>query len=235
MVTKGHARRLVLLAIAFSAGVLASGCATNRGVLDVRPAIAPNPPDGVAVKLTEVVDRRVFELRPRNPSTPSLKDGQIENRSLTSRAIARKRNSYGRALGDILLPEGRTVEQVGREVVTRGLRDSGYRVLAEEEPGFPDAVPLRVDIEKFWSWFTPGFWVVHLEFDASIRVTGPLEPFTNGVEFRGYARRGAWASTGGIWLDTMQRGMTALDQDMQGKLREAAAARPVETGMQEAH
>lgn len=205
---------------------LATGCATSRGTLDVRGRMVQNPQNGIEVKLGEVTDRRVFEHDPPMPSTPSLKDGQIENRSITSRAIARKRNTYGKALGDILLPEGRTVEEVGREVLTSGLRDSGFRVLEEGEPGFEAAVSLQAEIEKFWTWVTPGFWAVHVEFETSIRVSGPIDPFVDGEEFRGYVRLGTQAATGRAYLNTIYKGLEALDGDMKLRLQPAASRPP---------
>ena len=103
--------------------LLVSGCATNRGIIDVRVTPTPDPQGKVMVKIVRVTDQRTFELRPDVASIPSLKDGQIDNKAITSRAIARKRNGYGKALGDILLPEGRTVEDLVEEAtVTKPLQ-----------------------------------------------------------------------------------------------------------------
>lgn len=72
-----------------------------------------------------VTDRRVFEADPDDPSTPSLKGGEIHNTATTSRAIARKRGGFGKAWGDILLPEGRTVAHLMEEALTRAFQDAG--------------------------------------------------------------------------------------------------------------
>jgi hypothetical protein len=201
-----------------------TGCATNRGILDSRPSSVSNPAVGPAVKIVRVTDRREFQLKPRDPSTPSLKGGEIENRDITSRAIARKRNSYGKALGDILLPEGRTVEQLIEEALTRGLRESGLRVLEEGTPDYADAVPLEVDIDQCWAWMSPGFWAVHLEFDSRIRVSGPIEPFADGEELRGYVRLGTQAATGRAWGNTIDKGLDNLSEDLKSRVRGVAAA-----------
>ena len=220
MASRVRLRRSILSAMAATAA-LATGCATSRGTLDVRVPVVQNPATGIEVKLTEVADQRVFERAPSQPSTPSLKDDLIEDRSTTDRAIARKRNGYGKALGDILLPEGRTVAQLGREAITRGLRESGYRVLEDGAPGFAGATPLQAEIEKFWAWFTPGFWAVHLEFEALIRVSGPIDPFADGEEFRGYVRLGSGAATGRVYLNTINQGLEALNADIKSKLQPA--------------
>ena len=102
-----------------------SGCATTRGVLDMQVPDSPNPGSSETVKITEIVDRRVFEIRPKVPSIPSLKNNEINDPSITRRAVARKRGGWGKAFGDILLPEGRTVEQPTKDALSKALRESG--------------------------------------------------------------------------------------------------------------
>jgi hypothetical protein len=60
------------------------------------------------------------------------------------------------AFAEILLPEGRTVEQIVREAATKALAEKGYAVVAEESPEFAQALPVNIEIQQFWSWFTPG-------------------------------------------------------------------------------
>lgn len=45
---------------------LVSGCATNRGIIDLRVSTLENPQGGTLVKITRVTDSRVFELKPSN-------------------------------------------------------------------------------------------------------------------------------------------------------------------------
>jgi hypothetical protein len=168
----------------------------------------------------------VFERAPGKASTPSLKDGQIRNRAITNRAIARKRNSFGKAMGDILLPEGRTVEQLAKEALTSGLRLSGYRVLAEGDSGYDGAAPLEADVQQVWAWFTPGFAAAHLQFDSHIRLTGPLAPFREGMEFKGYVRLATQAATGRAWLNTINKGLANLSKDMKSQLGTADVTQP---------
>jgi hypothetical protein len=203
-------------------GGLSAGCATSRGTLDVRTPVVANPAQGPAVRIVRVTDGRRFELRPRDPSIPSLKDGQIDDPAITSRAIARKRNTYGKAMGDILLPAGRTVEELTEEALRRGLRESGFRVLREGDSGYDDAAALEADIHQFWAWISPGFWAAHLEFNSRIRVTGPIKPFDDGKDFKGYVRLGTQAATGRAWLNTIDKGLENLNDDMKSQLREVA-------------
>ena len=215
-------KRLSMLALTVSS-LLFIGCATSRGILEVPLMAGDNPIQGREVKIVRVTDRRTFQLKPSDPSTPSLKDGQIDNPAITSRAIARKRSGYGKAMGDILLPEGHTVEQLVGTALTRGLRGAGYRVLLQGQEGYEQAVPLEADIRRFWTWISPGFWALHLEFEARIQVSGPVEPFVRSEEYRGYVRLATQAATTRAWLNTVNKGLESLDNDIQTRLRGSAA------------
>jgi len=203
--------------------LLLAGCATSRGIMDVEPKFVANPASGPAVKIAQVIDRRKFQLKPPDPSIPSLKDGEIDNPAITSRAIARKRGGYGKAMGDILLPEGRSVEQLVEEVVVRGLRESGFQVLETGDTGHEVAVPLEVEIDQFWAWFSPGFWAAHLEFDSRIRLSGAISPFQDGQEFKGYVRLGTQAATTRAWHNTVTKGLENLNENMISRLRGSGA------------
>ncbi|HYC55613.1 MAG TPA: flagellar biosynthesis protein [Candidatus Binatia bacterium] len=202
----------LLAAAAMLAG--ASGCATSRGVLDIRQPSLANPATGPAIKIVEVRDQRKFEVAPNQPSIPSLKDRDIGNKPLRSRAIARKRNTYGAALGDILLPEGRTVEQLTREALTAGLREGGIRVVEPGDVDYDSAVPFEADIEKFWSWFTPGFWAITLEFQSEVRVSSAVAGLSpTAVTLHGAASDSGQAATGGAWQKVMNAGLADLVRD----------------------
>jgi hypothetical protein len=105
-------------------GVALSGCAFGRDVVDIAPpmSVAPN---GMAVaKIVDVNDKRMFEAAPRIPSTPSLQNAKdITNPAITARAVARKRDGYGAAWGDIILPEGRTVAALVRGATQKAFQE----------------------------------------------------------------------------------------------------------------
>ncbi|MHC4525734.1 MAG: flagellar biosynthesis protein [Planctomycetota bacterium] len=198
--------------------LLVSGCATNRGIVDVRITGSQNPTSGPAVKILRVTDKRVFEKAPRVASIPSLKGGGIDDKSITSRAIARKRNTYGKALGDILLPEGRTVENLVREALTKSFREAGYRVI-DGAPGLNGKVmPVEADIEQFWAWVTPGFWAVSMEFEAKVNIKGDVPPFKNGETVRGYVELHTQAAGTRAWVNTINKGMEAFVDEVKNRL-----------------
>jgi hypothetical protein len=176
------------------------------------------------VKIERVTDQRVFELAPSSPSIPSLKLGEIDNPEITSRAIARKRNTYGKAIGDILLPPGRTVQDVVTEALTRSFREAGYQVVTEDDASAATALPVEADIEQFWSWFTPGFWTISLEFEARVKITADIEPFEQGDEIRGYVKLKGQVAGTKAWMNVMSKGMEDFTNNLTTRLKGAKSS-----------
>lgn len=153
--------------VAFCCLVLLSGCATSRS------EIALTLPEensgqyissGQEIIIGEVIDRRAFEEAPRDPSTPSLGKGGVGKASeeVKARAVGRKRNGYGKAMGDVLLENGQTVDEIVRSNITSALRESGYTVLTQQAGEEANAPVIDVYIDEFWAWLNPGFWAVTL-------------------------------------------------------------------------
>jgi len=211
-------RRTLLILL----GVVGMGCATTRGTLDVVVPLPADPSDGIAVQIAHVVDARSFQARPPDPSIPSLKNaGEIHDEAITSRAIARKRNSYGMAMGDILLPEGRTVAALARDALVRGFRNAGYRVVSSGDPAFAEALPVEARIDQFWAWVTPGFWAMAIEFETRMHVTFPAGSFTSGEEIRGYVRLKSAAVSTGKWRTTVDKGLEDFSTSLTEALEQA--------------
>jgi hypothetical protein len=198
--------------------LLACGCATTRGEINLRVLPSVNPVSGAPVKIAQVSDRRVFQVNPPDPSIPSLMDDEINNAKVTLRAIARKRNTYGKALGDILLPEGHTVPMFVGETLTRAFRESGYRVLQSGDDGYAEASEITADIDQFWAWFTPGFWAITLEFRAAVRIQGQVDPFQNGDSIQGSARESGMAATSDTWKNVVDKGVEDLIRNLRARL-----------------
>lgn len=139
------------------------GCVTNRSVVDVSVPVLTGTA-GQKVVIT-TLDERTFETKPRSADIPSLKGGEINATSITERAYARKRNGYGKALGDVVLPSGRTVSQLVGSAVANAYTQSGYQVV---EGQVSDASQVTVHIKDFWTWFSPGFAYVTLNNKANL-------------------------------------------------------------------
>jgi hypothetical protein len=106
-------------------GTILAGCATSRSEIRLSsPAPAATPQATTtdrAVVIRSVHDERVFEQAPDDPSTPSLgfEGASQASDDLKARAVGRKRNSFGKAMGDILL-EVSVHAQDARQMATDG-------------------------------------------------------------------------------------------------------------------
>ena len=222
-------RSIAARALLIGSVVVLAGCATSRGVLDYTPAASEDLGSGPLVRVASVTDARVFAKSPPDPSIPSLKGDEIDDKSITSRAIARKRNSYGKAMGDILLPEGRAVVDIARAAVVRGLREGGYRVVEDGQAGFEGATPIDVEVRKFWMWLTPGFWALHLEFRGVMALKGSLPPLAGTPEVTGYVRLPSQAAGTGAWTNTLKQGLEDFNANLVKLLQAPPATEPTAT------
>jgi hypothetical protein len=200
--------------IAFALACLAlGGCATSRSEIKLNsPPIASAPASGAvkgAVFIRSVTDKRVFEVAPSEPSTPSLGfEGAAQATAETkARAIGRKRNSYGKALGDVLLEDGQTVTGVVRDNIAAAFAQAGYRV--ETDP-MAASVPMVLDVEikKFWAWFQPGFWAITLtsEIEADVKLAGAAK--VNTLTVRAEDKR--QAATDSAWMEIVDQALADL-------------------------
>ncbi|MCZ4281016.1 hypothetical protein O4H49_09525 [Kiloniella laminariae] len=209
------------LLLVLSLGVLASGCATGRGEVDVKVAETANPAAGIAVKILEISDKRLFEISPKQPSVPSLKNKEdYENPEVKARAIARKRNSYGIALGDIVLPEGKTVSQLVQAALENGLKESGYHIVNSEQSDYENVLVLEADITEYWAWFNPGFWSVTATHRARVELIGDWPLINEERTITGEGQSSGMAITTKQWQEALEEGTENLSKDLQKKLKQ---------------
>ena len=155
-------------------GAALMGCAVGRD--EIKLASAPMSPKtqmankGRNVFIRSVTDARVFEKDSKDPSTPSLGEGDTPD--IRARAVSRKRNGYGMALGDVTLAPGQTVTGKVSEALEQAFKQSGYTVVAAAGAANPIIVDVRV--KKFWTWTKPGFTAITLvsDIDAELTITG---------------------------------------------------------------
>ena len=216
----------IIALIAVMTIMLLGGCATSRSVVTVNGTpqdTAANPERGTAIRF-ETEDVRVFEAKPATPDIPSLKNGEITNESITSRAIARKRNSYGRGLGDVLLPEGQTVAKLIENAVASSFREAGYRVLTSSDPGFDKALPVDTKINQYWSWMNPGFWAITLSCRTEVTITAPIAGFEDGRKITALAENSMQAAFESAWQEIATEGLTELKRSLSRSIpREVAS------------
>ncbi|MED5618819.1 hypothetical protein [Ideonella sp. BN130291] len=175
--------RLIPLLGLISASLLLGACASGRTVIHVphRVAAAPYPSTARAVLLRSVEDARQFEDAPAEPSTPSLgaEPSSAASATTKARAVARKRNGYGLAQGDVLLDADDNVAAVTRAALVSAFTKAGYRVdsAGDAAPSVPTTVDVR--IKKFWLWLQPGVMVGTIRSTIVVEVTmGSNPPIT---------------------------------------------------------
>lgn len=206
------------LGICLVAAALA-GCATGRDVITPKFEAAVNPSQGVPVRIVKVEDARNFQVKPGTPSTPSLMDDNLNDEAIRSRAIARKRNGYGMALGDILVPEGQTIAKLTETVIARAFRENGFRVVSANDADYASAAPVTVRVNKLWAWVEMGF-VLSVSSNYEVVLSGPVAPLQQGLTVNGQIKESAMMVTEGVWSDIISKSL----EDMYGNLKAKLAA-----------
>lgn len=206
---------LLLLLVTFVIG----GCATSRSIVDIRIDTGQNPVDGKAVRIEQINDIRKFEVAPKTQSIPSLSQEEINDTKIISRVIGRKRNTYGKALGDFMLPEQRTVQDLIREAMTRALREKGYSVVEKSSADYLKTSPLVADINQLWAYMTPGFWNITLEAETIITVKGDVFPASGGEKIRGYGRMEAQTGMESNYIEVIQNSLEDFIRNLKQALK----------------
>ncbi len=196
-------------------------CAGAPGPVDVRLPVAGDPEGGPALRLGRVEEARVFERSPGNGRVQSLAAGASDAPSLAARVIGRRRSASGQLMGNVLLPEGRSVAQLVAEAVTNGFREAGYRVLGS---GAPDSQPaIDVVVRRFWTRVEimgPGLaW----EFSSEVWIRAPVPVFEGGAWVCGKAFAARGGPTPGIWAYTVRRGLEDLVERLRTRLVSGSA------------
>jgi hypothetical protein len=150
---------------------------------------------------------------------PSLNEQEVGDRALTARAVGRKRNGFGQALGDIMLPEDQSVAKVVGTALTKGLRESGYRVLAKGEPGYEQATPVSANVEQFWSWINPGFAAIRTSARIDVQLFGTLKPLQGGKKITADATESMQLVTENDWLVILNKALDAWVGNLKTALR----------------
>lgn len=202
---------------------LGTGCATSRDVtrLEIPQAESTGPAAGKSVYIRSVKDNRRFEEAPSDPAVPSLGHGGATAASASDRlhAIARKRNTYGKALGDILLDETQTVETVVADTLKSAYRGMGYTVVDSANALPANTVVLDVKVDRFWAWMKPGF--AALTFTADVATTIDVTSGGRAVRKTVAGRGEKKAQTGVLsnWREAYGRALGAYRDDATAKLR----------------
>lgn len=199
-----------------------SACAVDRSTVSVdAPEDISNPVNGVEVKIASVTDGRIFEFQPATPDIPSLSEDEIANADIKARAYARKRNAYGKALGDVILPEGQTVAGVMRKALTHAFRTAGYRVMEPEDAAYDKAIPVEAKIIQFWSWIDWGFWELGVHNRAEVFIKAPTGSLAEGVTVQNEVVTKHAAVFDSDWQESAVTGMQEISVKVSEELKKS--------------
>ena len=195
-----------------------AACAGASPILEVRLAGISDPQSGQAFRIQRVSDRRFFQPVSRDPRLPSAQGG-LPDAALAQRIVARRGSGGDRSGGDLLLPEGTSVEDLVAEALTTGFREAGYRVLAPGAPGHAAALPIEADIEQLWGWMRRRATAEAIfDFEVRVRVRAPVAPFAEGVRLRGESQLTRGGPSNASWERLIEDGMADLAASVRGQL-----------------
>jgi len=192
--------RIARIFAAFMCLSALSACATSRSEVAIPTQGGTQQETGIAVVLLPPVDARRFEASPSVSSVPSLKDPtQITDAQITARAVGRKRNGYGMALGDVLLTPPQTASSLVGDAVKAGLRDAGYRIVEASDPAFAAAPRISVRMNEFWTWITPGFGSIKLDNITNLTIEGNLPALSTPATVEAHEQKGYFIISESDW------------------------------------
>jgi len=105
-----------------------------------------------------------------------------------------------------------------------GFRENGYKVLSKADEGYDVAIPIEVDINNFWGWFSPGFWSIGINFKTSIRVTAPVNEFSEGVELDSEVQERFQTASGRNWQKVINLSLAELNDDIEAEIKRIKAS-----------
>jgi len=207
-----------------------SACAISRSEVVVPTQAGKQPETGTAVVLMPPVDARKFEAAPSNPSIPSLKEAtQINDPQITTRALGRKRNTYGMAMGDVLLNPPQSASSLVGDAVKAGLRDGGYRVVEANDPAYAAAPQINVRINEFWTWVTPGFSSIKLDNRTNLSLDGNLPGLPSPATVEVHETKGYFAITESEWAPFIDTALAKVREKVRLLVTPKTAALPAAT------
>jgi len=202
--------------------VVVSGCATTRSEIKLAsPTVAAAssaPTSGRTAVIRSVKDERVFAESPSDPSTASLGLEGASNASaeVKARAVGRKRNTYGKALGDLQLESGQTVESVVRDNTSVALKQAGYDVNANVADAGSSPLVIDIHVKEFWAWLRPGFWAITL--NSKIATDFDVSAATAPLRVGGVAEEQTAMATDSVWMEVIDTALKDFRAQVASKL-----------------
>ena len=207
------------LMIGILSALAIGGCATSRSTLDIQlPKGQQAQSNGKQVYLNSVVDKRSFQVNPPNPDIPSLDPSEDQTEQIKARAIGRKRNGFGKALGDMLLKDGETVQSLTDKSIKQAFEEKGYSIINSKDRVTKDTYIVDANIQKFWAWMNPGFWQITLSSEISTDLTIKSPKGTTNQHISVKAADGYQIATESNWVEMIQKSIQLYIDDLKKKI-----------------
>ena len=207
------------LMISVLSALAIGGCATSRSTLDIQlPKGQQAQSNGKQVYINSVVDKRSFQVSPPNPDIPSLDPSEDQTEQIKARAIGRKRNGFGKALGDMLLKDGETVQSLTDKSIKQAFEEKGYSIINSKDGITKDTYVVDANIQKFWAWMNPGFWQITLSSEISTDLTIKSSKGTTNQQISVKAADGYQVATESNWMEMIQKSIQLYIDDLKKKI-----------------
>ena len=116
-----------------------------------------------------------------------------------------------------MLANGLTSENLIKNIVSQAFVDSGYRIVTED----PDNKAVHVDIvvDKFWGWFSPGFWTISVYAYTELTLDMKHDLKSEKIHVYQTKRRRSLAATGSLWQDVFLKNLYDVKMDIRDKIQ----------------
>lgn len=206
----------------FSACFILTGCAESRGYIDLSEIVKNDlnsTQNNKTVFIDKYIDTRKFSTNASTPDQPTYNPRVGLNDDEKSRIIARKRDSFGKALGDILLKDNLTTEKLVRNVVAQSFVDAGYNVVDEDPEN--KAVKCNIIVNKLWGWISPGFWSIGVVTNTELTLDLSYNNKSDSIHtYQKEETRGSFITSKG-WRTTFKNNFFSVKQDLTDKIRKS--------------
>ncbi len=140
----------------------------------------------------------------------SLDTDEDSSDASKARAIGRKRNGYGEALGDVVLPEGKTASGLVESALATGFQEAGYLVVKQGAPNFGAAAPVTARIIDFWAWFQPGFWSITTNQKSELQLSGDVGALHGAQTVKTSVSESKQVVVSSDWQEIVEKGLWAI-------------------------
>ncbi|MBB5417327.1 flagellar biosynthesis protein [Paraburkholderia atlantica] len=164
------------------------------------------------MRIESVRDARTFTTKPPSADMASLDPDGDSSDASKARAIGRKRNGYGKALGDVVLPEGKTVSGLVDSALATGFQEAGYIVVKQDDPNFAAAAPVTAEVVDFWAWFQPGFWSVSTNQKSEVQLSGDIGALHGVKTIKTKVSESKQVVVSSDWQEIVEKGLSAITE-----------------------